>query len=158
MFLYDGNEQSCGVILPSTSSPCRSTTDGCYEYTLYSFEPCSEKQAPAAITIAGTERLFLYARIRAEQVFGMGDCTCYNFTCHTETQRQFTADKVLWSTFQSKAFCVKETTMGQDAANAARITCLTETDREVMVYPRVDPMLVLGFVAVMEEVVLLTNL
>ena len=46
----------------------------------------------------------------------------------------------------------------QDSTNAARVTCLTEMDREVLVYPRVDPMLMLGFVAVMEEVVLLSNL
>lgn len=155
MRLYDNSGQSCGVILPSTASP--TSADSCFEYTLYSFESSFEKQPPS-IKIEGAPSLFLYARIRAERERGTGDCACYNFTCLTETRRQFTADKVVWSTFRSRAFCVRETMANQDSTNAARVTCLTEMDREVLVYPRVDPMLMLGFVAVMEEVVLLSNL
>lgn len=159
MIVHDGNGKECGVIIPTSSS----TTRGCHEYTLYSFEPCFENQKPTITgePESGIPSFYLCARIGAEPDQGPGKgAGCHRFLCRTRDGRHFAADNILWTTFQSRAFCIRETTKvkGCTGISAARVTCLTEKDRELIVYHRVDPILMLAFVAVMEEVVLVTNL
>ena len=160
--LLRADGESWGVILPTLAE------NGGYEYEVYAFEPCARRQddlttCPVQIS---SSPAFLYARIYAKKQLGTGDCPCFDFTCQM-SNRRYTADKILWSTFQSRAFCIKEITStaiqrNRSAtlltASAARITCLSPTSREVLVYPTVDPMLMIAFVAVMEEVVLVSNL
>lgn len=165
MLLQDRAGRECGVIIPADSS----TTRRSHEYTLYSFKPCFENQEPTIKGDAANDipSFYLSARICARLDLAVGawkQTSCHSFTCRTQDGRQFTADNILWSSFQSRAFCIKETTVDSrdcstsSVCNAARVTCLSDTNRELLVYRGLDPILMLAFVAVMEEIVLVTNL
>lgn len=150
MILHDNNGQECGVIIPTRSSVAR----GKFEYNVYTFQPTSPHQTPAMESnVLGVPSFYLYARFRAEQ----DAHDSFRFYCSTQRGKCFQADKIVWSTFQSWAFCIKEI-MTSTPVTAARVTCLSDSERELLIYSRVDPLLMVAFVAVMEEVVLVSSL
>jgi hypothetical protein len=129
----------------------------------------------------------LYATIRAQERRPNTTTTtastttgAFSFSCTTHAEgRHFVADHIVWSTLQGRAFCVQEqerddetNTATQEPTNtalllvnekpkrrvAARITHLNAHEREILVYPTVDPLLMMSFLAIMEEVMLLSNL
>lgn len=157
MLLYDREGHECGVIIPTPSSAAKSHC----EYTVYTFHPCSADQSPAMQSgVPGVPSFYFHARFCAEQGNSNVDgrsLDCFRFHCYTYDGRHFLADKIVWSTFQSWAFCIKQAS-DSTFRTAARVTCLTTSQRELLVYPRVDPILMVAFVAVMEEVVLVCSL
>jgi hypothetical protein len=157
MLLHDSNGHECGVIIPTRSSTAQSHC----EYNVYSFHRCSEDQSPAMESrVPGVPSFYFHARFCAEPSNSNVDDSnldCFRFHCYTYDGRHFIADKILWTTFQSWAFCIKQV-VDSTVRTAARVTCLTTSQREVLVYPRVDPILMVAFVSVMEEVVLVSSL
>lgn len=157
MLLHDREGRECGVIIPARSSTAQSHC----EYNVYSFHRCSEDQTPVMESrVPGVPSFYFHARFCAEQGNNINDdrnLDCFRFHCYTFDGRHFIADKIVWSTFQSWAFCIKQASEST-ICTAARVTCLTTSQREVLVYPQVDPILMVAFVAVMEEVVLVSSL
>lgn len=154
MLLYNSEGQVQGIILQTnlTSPSLEGECDGCFEYNIFALEPCYQNQTPTGNPQLGLPSLYFCARIEGNEVGCM-----HQFSCHTSTGREFVTDKVMWSTLTTRAFCIKEKVQSI-SRSAARVTCLGENLRELVVYPRVDPTLILGFMAIMEEILLVSNL
>lgn len=156
MILQNAEGDMCGVVLQN-KAPLG--FGGRFQYTLYSLAPLHHSQEEPKIP-----GLYFCARITGyfeEEDQEDGTASHHYFSCQTFTNRTFTVDRARWSTFQKRAFCIKEKTTKAPTgvSNVARVTCLPETGtKELMVYPEVDPMIIVAFLAVMEEVLLVNNL
>jgi hypothetical protein len=161
-----GGHCYCAIILPTT-------TTSAYEYKIQYRAPCPlDLDLPVEAD---------YATIRAQATTKPSSTTTttpssssssssssFQFSCTTNTGRHFVADQILWSTLQGRAFCIHEQEQPWDVTTAttsttlkkraARITNVTAQEREILVYPTVDPLLMMAFLAVMEEVILISNL
>lgn len=151
MVVLDEDDQVCAVVIQN-SLFSGSLIDK-YDYSMYTVIPLYEGQPPAIEE--ASLLLYSFARIQGERATNAGYFHCHRFSCRTESGQEFAVDKVVYSMLHCRAFCIRD---AATESTVARITCLSEKLREILIYPKTDPALLLGFLAIMEEVMLLCNL